>query len=106
MKKPTLKQLIESAEKEVNPEDWYRQKLLLDMFKGMSKTTLNEYQKEMETIPEFAQGILKPGHSSTYIHVYTFLWYLRWKDTNNYRRVKISPEEILNDGRVLPQKIS
>lgn len=30
MKKPTLKELIISAEKEVNPDDWYRQGLILE----------------------------------------------------------------------------
>ena len=98
MKKPTLKQLIESAEKETKPDDWYRQNLLLEMFHGMSKTTLVEYCKEMETIPEFAQGILRPGHSTTFVHVNTFIWYLRWKDENKYRVKTVSPTDILMRG--------
>ncbi|HCD4590910.1 TPA: hypothetical protein NBR24_002808, partial [Enterococcus faecium] len=59
MKKPTLSELIEAAEKAVKPDDWYRQSLILEKFHGMSKTTLVEYCKEMETIPEFAEGILR-----------------------------------------------
>ncbi|EPF4429220.1 hypothetical protein ACSSP6_005145 [Escherichia coli] len=97
MKKPTLKQLIEAAEKTVKPDDWYRQNLILEKFHGMSKTTLVEYCKEMETIPEFAEGVVKPGHSMTFIHVYTFIWFLRWKDANKYRVKKISPTEILKE---------
>lgn len=95
MEKPTLKQLIESAEKVVNPDDWYRQGLILKMFHGMSKTTLVEYCKEMESIPEFAEGLLRPGHSTTFIHVHTFIWFLRWKDANKYRAKKVTPTEIL-----------
>ena len=53
MKKPTLAELIESAEKNMKPDDWYRQGLILKMFHGMSKTTLVEYCKEMEAIDEF-----------------------------------------------------
>ena len=98
MKKPTLKQLIESAEKEINPDDWYRQNLILKKFNGMSKPTLMEYCKEMETISEFSEGIIRPGHSTTFIHIYTFIWYLRWKDANKYRSKKIPPKEILEEG--------
>lgn len=97
MKKPTLKQLIESAEKVVDPDDWYRQGLILKMFHGMSKTTLIEYCKEMEDIEEFKEGILKPGHSMTFIHVHTFIWFLRWKDENKYRTKKVSPKEVLKE---------
>lgn len=95
MKKPTLKQLIESAEKEVNSDDWYRQKLLLEKFKGMSKSTLEGYCKEMSDIPVFAEGLLKPGHSTTFIHLPTFIWFLRWKEANKYLVKKISPDEVL-----------
>lgn len=94
MKKPTLKQLIESAERTVNPDDWYRQNMILKKFHGMSKATLMEYCKEMDTIPEFSEGIIRPGHSSTYVHVHTFIWYLRWKDINKYRSKKIEPDSI------------
>lgn len=97
MKKPTLKQLIESAEKVVNPDDWYRQSLVLKMFHGMSKTTLIDYCREMEEIDEFKEGILKPGHSITFIHVHTFIWFLRWKDENKYRTKKVSPKEVLKE---------
>ena len=47
MKKPTLSELIEAAEKAVKPDDWYRQSLILEKFHGMSKTTLVEYWKEL-----------------------------------------------------------
>lgn len=95
MKKPNLKELIESAEKKVKPDDWYRKSLLTEVFKGMSPSTLSAYQKEMESIPEFAEGVLKPGHSTTFIHVHTFIWYLRWKEANNYRSKKLEPKEVL-----------
>ncbi|MFZ7302158.1 hypothetical protein ACLSY4_17500 [Enterococcus gallinarum] len=95
MKKPTLKELIISAEKEVNPDDWYRQGVLLKTFHGMSKPTLVSYCKEMEDTEEFAEGILKPGHSTTFIHYPTFIWFLRWKEANKYRAKKLSPNEVL-----------
>ncbi len=95
IKRPTLSELIESAEKVVNPDDWYRQSLLLDKFHGMSKTTLVEYCKEMETIPEFAEGILRPGHSTTFIHCHTFIWFLKWKEANRYRAKQVSPLDVL-----------
>lgn len=96
IKKPTLAQLIESAEKEVNADDWYRQNLLLEKFHGLSASSLNNYRKEMEGIPEFAEGVCKPGHSTTFIHYFTFLWYLRWKEANRYRTNQIPPLEILH----------
>ncbi|WP_311936098.1 hypothetical protein [Enterococcus avium] len=97
MKKPTLAELIKSAEESVKPDDWYRQGLILNMFHGMSKTTLVEYCKEMEGIDEFKDGILRPGHSTTFIHVHTFIWFLRWKDENKYRTKKVTPTEILKE---------
>lgn len=100
MKKPALAELIKSAEKNVNPDDWYRQSLILERFHGMSKSTLVEYCKEMENIPEFAEGLLKPGHSTTFIHYYTFLWFLRWKEANKYRAKKISPKDVLGGATV------
>lgn len=96
MKKPTLEQLIKSAEKNLNPDDWYRQSLILNKFHGMSKSTLVEYCKEMETIPEFAEGLLKPGHSTTFIHYDTFIWFLRWKEANKYRTKKVKPRDVFN----------
>ncbi len=83
MKKPTLAELIESAEKNMKPDDWYRQGLILKMFHGMSKTTLVEYCKEMEAIDEFKEGILRPGHSTTFIHVHTFIWFYDGKMRTN-----------------------
>lgn len=95
MKKPTLKELIESAEKKVEVADWYRKNLLLKKVEGVSESTLNAWQKEMESIPEFAEGIMKPGHSTTLIHYHTFIWFLRWKEATNYQSEKISPREAL-----------
>ncbi len=95
MKKPTLKELIVSAEKEANADDWYRQGLILERFHGMSKSTLLQYCKEMDEIPEFAEGLLRPGPSTTFIHYQTFLWFLKWKDTNKYLTNKLSPHEVL-----------
>ncbi|MEG2295103.1 MAG: hypothetical protein RSC23_17060 [Carnobacterium sp.] len=98
MKKPTLNQLIEAAEREVNSADWYRQGLLLEVFRGLSKPTLNNYCKEMESIAEFKEGIIKPGHSTTFVNIHTFIWYLKWKDENKYRSKKIKPDEIRTKG--------
>lgn len=95
MKKPTLADLIKSAEKELNPDDWYRQSIMLKRFHGMSKSALLEYCREMESIPEFAEGLIRPGHSTTFIHYYTFLWFLRWKEANRYRSKKVSPDDVL-----------
>lgn len=97
MKKPTLSELIKAAEKTVNTNDWYRQSLLLKTFHGMSKTTLVEYCKEMEGIEEFREGILRPGHSTTFIHYHTFIWFLKWKDANKYRAKSLSPLDVLKE---------
>ncbi|OJG21622.1 hypothetical protein RU95_GL001145 [Enterococcus avium] len=51
----------------------------------------------MEAIDEFKEGILRPGHSTTFIHVHTFIWFLRWKDENKYRTKKVTPKEILKE---------
>lgn len=96
MKRPTLRQLIETSEKEVNVDDWYRREKLLQKFHGLSKSSLDVYQREMEDIPEFSEGVLKPGHSTTFINYHAFVWYLRWKEANRYRSRKISPQEVLN----------
>lgn len=69
MKKPTLAELIESAEKNMKPDDWYRQGLILKMFHGMSKTTLVEYCKEMEAIDEFKARTFNNFHSCPYVHL-------------------------------------
>lgn len=95
MKKPTLKQLIESAEKEVKPEDWYRLGLIKEVFHGISAKTIVSYCNEMLEIPDFAEGIIKPGPSTTFVHIHTFIWFLRWKDENKYRSKKLSPTEVL-----------
>lgn len=95
MKKPTIRQLIESLETKVIAEDWFRPVELMKRFSGLSKSTLNEYQKEMEQYPEFKEGVIKPTHSVTWINIDIFLWYLRWKEENRYRSKKMSPMEIL-----------
>lgn len=94
MKQPTLQQLIEQAENTVTPEHWYRKSLIPEVFIGMSKSSVDNYCNEMEEIPEFAEGIVKPGHSSTYVHMHTFIWYLKWKHASRYG-VKVKPREVL-----------
>lgn len=95
MKRLTLKEIIKAAENEVNTDDWYRKKLILEKFKGMSAPTLNNYCKEMEDIEEFEDGIIKPGYSTTFVHIPTFIWFLRWKDVNKGRVKKVKPKDVL-----------
>lgn len=95
MKKPTLEQLIESAETEVNSNEWFRRELLRKSFIGMSQSAFDNYQREMESIPEFNEGILKPGHSSTFINYNIFVWFLKWKQVNKHRVAQISPDDVL-----------
>ncbi len=95
MKIPTITELIEMSNgKEVEAE-WDRKKELLIRFNGLSRSSLDNYQKEMESIPEFAQGVIKPGHSTTFINIATFIWYLKWKEANRYLSKKLSPKEVL-----------
>lgn len=95
MKIPTIEELIEmSQDKEVEAE-WDRKKELLKRFNGLSRSSLDSYQSEMERIPEFAAGIIKPGHSTTFINIQAFIWFLKWKEANRYLNVKLSPKEVL-----------
>lgn len=84
MKKPTLKELIVSAEKEANADDWYRQGLILEKFHGMSKSALLQYCKEMDEIPEFAEGLLRPG---PFNHVYSLPNILMVLKVERYQQV-------------------
>lgn len=94
MKKPTIKELIQQVEEKDISAEWDRKKDLLTRFNGLRESTLNGYQSEMEKIPEFAEGILKPGHSTTFINLAVFLWFLKWKDANLYKSKKIPPKEV------------
>lgn len=93
IKKPTITQLIESLENKAVPEDWYRRNELLQIFKGLSNTTLDSYQKEMEEYPVFKEGVIKPTHSVTWINIHIFLAFLRWKEDNRYKVVKTKPSK-------------
>lgn len=75
---------IEIKEK-VDQGIWYRQNLLPNLFVGLSQSTTKAYTREMESIPEFSGGVLKPGHSTTFVNYETFLRFLEWKDENRYR---------------------
>ena len=95
MKTPTIKELIEISENKNVETEWDRKKELLKRFNGLSRSSLDNYQNEMETIPEFSEGVIKPGHSTTFINIHTFIWYLKWKEANRYLSKKISPKEVL-----------
>lgn len=95
MKTPTLEQLVTAAQNRVEVTEWYRKREMLVFFAGMSKSALDNYQKEMEDIPEFKTGIIKPGHSTTFININAFIWYLRWKEANQKVAKKISPRDVL-----------
>lgn len=97
MKIPTIKQLIEMSEGKEVVAEWDRKKELLIRFNGLSRSSLDNYQKEMENIPEFAVGVIKPGHSTTFINIQTFIWYLKWKEANRYLSKKLSPKEVLEN---------
>lgn len=95
MKTPTIKELIEISENKDVETEWDRKKELLKRFNGLSRSSLDNYQNEMEAIPEFSEGVIKPGHSTTFINIHTFIWYLKWKEANRYLSKKISPKEVL-----------
>ena len=97
MKRPTLKELIEAADNQVFPAEWIRRDLMKTKFEGLSDSTLNNYQKEMDNIPEFKSGIMRPSHSISFINIHAFVWYLKWKEANRYRTKKISPKDILKE---------
>ncbi|EOT42782.1 hypothetical protein ACWOE3_12485 [Enterococcus dispar] len=90
---PTLKELIHSVESKQVAAEWDRPEELMKRFNGLKKSTLYDYLKEMDSIPEFKQGIMRPG--VTFIHIGTFIWYLRWKEASRYRSKKPSPSEVL-----------
>ncbi|OJG96707.1 hypothetical protein RV18_GL001993 [Enterococcus termitis] len=95
MKKPTVEELLKQIEgKEVQAE-WDRRDELMKRFNGLSKSTLNTYQKEMEEIPEFKEGVLKPTHSVTWINLALFILFLKWKEENRYRTRKVSAKDFL-----------
>lgn len=95
MKTPTIKELIEISQNKDVETEWDRKKELLKRFNGLSRSSLDLYQNEMESIPEFAEGVIKPGHSTTFINIHTFIWYLKWKEANRYLSKKIAPKEVL-----------
>ena len=95
VKKPTIPELIESLESKAVPEDWHRPHELLKRFSGLSKSTLNAYQKEMESYPEFKEGVIKPTHSVTWINYHVLLLFLKWKEANRYLARKVTPKEFL-----------
>lgn len=75
---------IEIKEK-VDKGIWYRLGLLPELFVGLSNSTAKAYTKEMESIPEFGSGVLKPGHSTTFVNYDTFIEFLKFKEENKYR---------------------
>lgn len=75
---------IEIKEK-VDKGIWYRLGLLPELFVGLSASTAKVYTKEMESLPVFSGGILKPGHSTTFVNYDTFVEFLKFKEENKYR---------------------
>ena len=75
---------IEIKEK-VDKGIWYRLGLLPELFVGLSNSTAKAYTKEMESIPVFSGGVLKPGHSTTFVNYDTFVEFLKYKEENKYR---------------------
>lgn len=96
MKSPSVESLIEKANVDVAVE-WDRRDQLLKRFNGLSKATLNVYQKEMEDIPEFKEGVIKPTHSVTWINIEIFVSYLRWKEAGKYQTKKPDPKDFLKE---------
>ena len=93
IKQPTLKELIDTAEEKVTAEHWIRFNDIKDLF-SVSKNQVSYWLQEMEKIDEFKHGIMRPTHSITLVHYYTFLWFLRWKEANKGLKRKIPPKEI------------
>ena len=75
---------IEIKEK-VDKGIWYRLGLLPELFVGLSDSSAKAYTKEMENLPEFGSGVLKPGHSTTFVNYDTFVEFLKFKEENKYR---------------------
>lgn len=94
MKKSNITQMIELFNNKEVVAEWDRREELKKRFNGLSNSTLAAYQKEMETVPEFKKGIMKPSPGITWFHIKTFIWYLCWKDANLYRNKKIAPSEV------------
>jgi hypothetical protein len=93
VKKPTPEDLLEQIEGKEIKAEWDRRKEPMTRFNGLSKTTLNTYQKEMESIPEFKESVIKPPHSVTWISIERFILFLKWKEANRYRSKKISARD-------------
>lgn len=92
---PTLKELVEAEEKIDPATEWERKEYVLKRYQGMSESALYRYMKEMESIPEFSDAVIKPGHSTSYIHIEKFNRFLRWKAANLGRAKKLKPEEVI-----------
>lgn len=94
MKQPTLKDIIEQAENKLIVEHWIRLKDLNGYFIGVTSYQITQYVNEMSNIDEFKPGVMRPGHSTTFVHYWTFVWFLRWKEANKGLKRKIPPKEI------------
>ena len=84
-----IEKMIELFNSKEVVAEWDRRDQLLKRFNGLKQSTLADYQREMESMDDFKRGVLKPTHSVTYIHIATFVDYLRWKEANRYRSKKI-----------------
>lgn len=89
-----IEKMIELFNSKEVVAEWDRRDQLLKRFNGLKQSTLADYQREMESMDDFKRGVLKPTHSVTYIHIATFVDYLRWKETNRYRSKKIPLNEV------------
>jgi hypothetical protein len=75
---------IEIKEK-VDTGIWYRQISLTELFVGLSLATIKKYTTEMENLPQFHKGVLKPGHSITLVNYDTFVEFLKYKEERKYK---------------------
>lgn len=89
-----IEKMIELFNSKEVVAEWDRRDQLLKRFNGLKQSTLADYQREMESMDDFKRGVLKPTHSVTYIHIATFVDYLRWKEVNRYRTKKIPLKEV------------
>lgn len=80
-----IQEMIKMFDSKEVVAEWDRRDQLLKRFNGLKQTTLADYQREMESMDDFKDGILKPTHSVTFIHIATFVDYLRWKQSVKYR---------------------
>lgn len=90
---PTLKELIHSVESKQVAAEWDRPEDLMIRFNGLKKSTLYAYLEEMENIAEFREGVIRSG--VTFIHIGTFIWYLRWKSASRYMANRPDPKDFL-----------